>query len=173
MEIAKHQESLKLLHELLEKRWCTQPLDEWSYSFQYLSGPIAFNCYAEINPDMEGFLFRALMSGAPLEKECYDTVRDLCTLLNVQIPSGCFAFNPENGEVRFKNTVYFWHQELTEQTMRNVIEPSIQLLDDCVLSLVAARVGKSLDESLSRVGEDPGIGTSDKCHYKHEPHPNA
>ncbi|MCC9607183.1 hypothetical protein LOC68_14110 [Blastopirellula sp. JC732] len=166
-----HEEAMYCLLDLLERRWRTQPLDEWSLSFPYLAGSIPFHCYAEINPNMEAFLFRAIMGGAPLDREYYGNMKDLCTLHNVRIPSGCFAFNPENGELRFKNSVYFWRQELTEQMMRNVIEPSLLLLDNYVLSLVAVHVGKSVQEALTRVGEDPGVGKSSACHYKQEPHP--
>lgn len=164
---------MEILRNLLEKRWATRPLDDSSYQFQYLSGSITFNCYAEINPDMEGFLFRAIFGGAPLESNTYACIESLCTNHNVNLPIGCFAFNKESGDLRFKSGMYFWGLDLTEKMMRNVIEPSIQLIDQYVLSLVSASVGKPFHEALARVGEDPGIGTSDMCHYKYESHPRA
>jgi len=173
METTKHQEAMKILHTLLEKRWCTQKLDEWSYSFQYLSGSIPFNCYMEINPEMKSVLFRAILGGAPLELAFYDNMERLCTIHNVKLPNGCLAFNPENGEVRFKTSSYFWSMELTEQMIRNVVEPSLMLLDSCVLSIVSVHSGGSLNEALTLIGEDPGIGTNNLCHYKYEPHPRA
>lgn len=171
MDKLKHQTAMKTLFDLLERRWVTQELDDSSYSFEYLAGPIPFSCYVEINPKMEGVLFRAILGGAPLPKESFESMERLCTLHNLQLPNGCFAFNPQSGEVRFKFGAYFWKQDLTEQMLRNVLEPAIQLLDAHVLSIVSVYAGKPLSEALTRTGENPGIGTSSRCHYKHEPHP--
>jgi len=118
---------------------------------------------------MEGFIFRAVLPG--LDKKNYENVSRLCEIHNAALPMGCFVFNRENGEVTYKSGVYFWGTEPTERMMRNVIEPSIMLLDHYILSLVHVWVGHGVDESLARVGEDPGIGTSENCHYRHEPHP--
>jgi hypothetical protein len=173
MDPAAHAKAMARLHAFLERRWMTKPMDPWAFQFQYLAGPIPMPCYAQINPEMEGFLFRAVLLGSGLDKKNYENVALLCEIHNGKLPVGCFAFNRENGEVRYKSGLYFWGTELTERMMRNVIEPSIMLLDDHILSLVHVCVGHGVEESLARVGEDPGIGTSEHCHYRHEPHPRV
>jgi hypothetical protein len=173
MDNSSHTKAMEILRSLLEKRWVTSPLDETSHQFPYLSGSIPFNCYAEINPDMEGLFFRAIYGGATLEKEYFSCIESLCTNHNIFLPVGCFAFNRDSGDFRYKSGIYFWGQELTEKMMRNVIEPSIELIDHYILSFVSASVGKPLHEALARVGEDPGIGASEMCHYKYEPHPRT
>jgi hypothetical protein len=164
---------MAVLQTFLERRWVVVGRDSWALHFQYLSGPIPFNCYVQVNPDMEAVLFRAILGGAPLEKAVYSNMGALCEIHNLNLPAGCFAFNRETGEVRFKMTAYFWGQEFTERTVRNVIDPAIQLLDSYVLSIVHVFVGESLESALARVDEDPGIGTSELCHYRQERHPNA
>ena len=171
MDPAAHTKAMATLHAFLERRWTTMPMDPSALQFQYLAGPIPMSCYAEINPDMEGFIFRAALPGGGMDKKNYENLSRLCEIHNAALPIGCFVFNRENGEVRYKSGVYFWGTEPTERMMRNVIEPSIMLLDHYILSLVHVWVGQGIDESLARVGEDPGIGTSENCHYRHEPHP--
>ncbi len=173
MDSAAHLQAMAILERFLERRWVVRGRDESTLHFQYLAGPIPFNSYVQVNPDMEAVLFRAMLGGAPLDKANYLAMATLCERHNLNLPAGCFAFNRENGEVRFKMTAYFSGQEFTEQTIRNVVDPAIRLLDNCVLSLVAVFVGKSLEEALAKVGEDPGIGTSEFCHYRQERHPNA
>jgi len=173
MHAASHTEAMKLLRDLLERRWLTTPLEPWAYSFTYLAGPIPFNCYMQINPDMEGLLFRAQLGGAPLETENYSRMSQLCEKLNLDTPVGCFCFNSENGDVRWKSGLYFWKETLTEQMIRNVLEPSLLLIDDAIHAIVSIHTGQSLEVALSRIGDDLGIGTSERCHYKLEPHPRA
>jgi hypothetical protein len=168
-----HAQGMDLLRALLERRWATTPLDPWAYSFQYLSGPIPFNCYVQINPDMEGLLFRAQLGGASLEIEHYPRMAQLCETLNLEVPVGCFSFNSSNGDVRWKSGVYFRKQELTEQMIRNVIDPALLHIDNAIHAIVSIHSGQSLEVALSRVGDDLGIGTSESCHYRFEPHPRG
>lgn len=173
MNRAAHLEAMTTLRMFLERRWVILGEDESAMHFQYLAGPIPFNAYAQVNPDMEAVLFRAMLGGAPLDKANYLAMSILCERHNVDLPAGCFAFNRESGEVRFKMCAYFRGQAFSERTIRNVVDPAIQLLDHYVLSIVHVFVGKPLEEALARAGEDPGIGTSEFCHYRHERHPNA
>ncbi len=171
MNAAAHSEAMAMLRGLLERRWVTAPLEPWAYRFSYLSGPIPYHCYVEINPDMEAVLFRAQLGGAPLEAENFPNMALLCEKLTLDTPVGCFAFNSETGEVRWKSGRYFRGQPLTEQTIRNVIEPSLLLIDDATHAIVSVHTGQSLEVALSRRGDDLGIGTSEHCHYRIEPHP--
>jgi len=171
MNAAAHRQAMDLLRELLERRWVTTPLDASAYSFAYFSGPIPYLCYAEINPDMEGLLFRAQLGGAPLEQENYSAMALLCETLNVNFPIGCFSFNAENGQVRWKHGVHFWNERVTEHLIRNIVEPSLLHIDDATPALVSVHTGRPLEEALARIGEDLGIGTNEHCHYRLEPHP--
>ena len=173
MDAVAHGQAMELLRALLERRWVTTPLEPWAYSFPYFAGPIPFNCYVQINPDMEGVLFRAQLGGAPLEFENYSRMALLCEKLNLDTPVGCFSFNSENGGVRWKSGLYFWKQSLTEQMIRNVIEPSLLLIDDAIHAIVSIHSGQSLEVALSRIGDDLGSGTSEHCHYRLEPHPRG
>jgi hypothetical protein len=171
MDADAHAKAMGTLRELLERRWSTAPLDPWAYLFSYLSGPIHYSCYVQINPDMDGVLFRAQLGGAPLEPERYPAMALLCEKLNLDLPVGCFSFNSNTGDLRFKSGLYFWKQSLTEQMMRNVIEPSMLLIDDATHAIVTVHSGEGLDVALTRIGDDLGVGTSERCHYKLEPHP--
>jgi hypothetical protein len=172
MQSEEHRLALQGLHALLERRWRTTPLDAWSYSFCYLAGPIPFNCYVEINPDMNGVVFRAMLS-QPVPQACRQTMADLCNAINYQVPMGCFAVHMESGDLRWKFGAYFGRSGPSEELIRSVVEPSAVFLDMYVLSIMAAWNGASLQDAMARMGEDPGIGKSDDCHYKDEPHPRA
>lgn len=173
MDVAAHRQAMDLLRALLERRWVTTSLDATAYRFSYLSGPIPYHCYAEVNPEMEGLLFRAQLGGAPLEDENYSHMALRCEKINANLPVGCFSFNSENGQVRWKHGVYFRHQPVTEQLVRNVIEPSLLHIDDATHALVSVHAGQPLETALARLGDDLGIGTSEQCHYRMEPHPRA
>ena len=166
-----HAAALETVLAFLSRRWVCAPLDSWSLSFTYLAGPIPFNAYAEVNPDMEALNFRAILA-VPISIENTDCVLRLCNLINQRVPMGSFTLDPSTGDLRWKFGAYFRHIEFTEQLVRNVVEPSIGHVDSHVLSLIAAWNGAPLEQALKKIGESPGVGTSAACHYRLEPHPS-
>ena len=166
-----HAAALEVVRSLLSRRWNCAFLDARSLSFTYLAGPIPFNAYVEVNPDMDALNFRAILA-VPVPVETGDCVLRLCNFINYRLPMGSFALDASTGDLRWKFGAYFRHIAFSEQLVRDVVEPSICHIDSHVLSLIAAWNGATFEKAVTKIGESPGVGTSAACHYSLEPHPS-
>ncbi len=163
------------LKELLERRFLTKTLDSNSIGFEYLSGSILFNCKIEIDLTSKSIFFEGVLF-LPFPEEYQLTALEWCNCINEKLPIGHFAINPENGFLKFKNGTYFWKENLTERTMRTLIESSILTIDQYTKSLIFVFNGNAenddFEKAIELFGEDIGLGISKNCHYSIEKHPS-
>jgi hypothetical protein len=146
------------LRELLAGQFpTTRDLDEWSVAFDWAAGAIPFGCYAEINPDMRGFVFRAIWQ-LPFPPRRRAAVAEYLHRVNYAVPVGGWAIDLDNGDVRWKSGLYFGDEELTDELMFQVMDSSFALIRLHVMGLVKLSNGKSLASALAAVGQDPGEG---------------
>jgi hypothetical protein len=135
----------------------TCPLDEWSVRFDWLAGPIPFACYTEINPDMRGFVFRAIWQ-LPFPPDRRAAVAEYLHRVNYPCPVGGWAIDLDTGDVRWKSGLYFGDGDLTDELMVEVLNSSFALIRQHVLGLVKLSNGESIVAAMSVLGEDPGDG---------------
>ncbi len=135
----------------------TRDLDEWSVAFDWAAGPIPFGCYAEINPEMRGFVFRAIWQ-LPFPPETRAAVAEYLHRVNYPVPVGGWAIDLDDGDVRWKSGLYFGDGELTDELMFEVVNSSFALIRLHVLGLVKLSNGEPLAAALAVVGQDPGEG---------------
>jgi len=150
----------ELLRELLAERWNPEPLDEHSWEFQHVAGWMPLCCYAEINPEMEAFLFRAI-NPLTVEPEKIPLVNEYLARVNYQLPIGGWAIDMDRGEVRWKSGVYFGGTDLNEALMRHVIESSLHFIKRYIFGLAHIQTGGTVESALQTVGEDKGKGKTE------------
>jgi hypothetical protein len=149
--------TMKRLKTVLNERWEPEVLDEWSFVFPWVAGCIPLSCYAEVNPDMQGFVFRAI-NPLPVEPDTRPLVAEFIHRVNCAQPIGNWAIDLDTGDVRFKNGVYFRRAELTESMIRNVIESSLFFVYHDIMGLVKLQTGGTLHEAMAARGIDHGVG---------------
>ncbi|HEV3438993.1 MAG TPA: hypothetical protein VG122_16625 [Gemmata sp.] len=135
----------------------TRQLDEWSVGFDWVAGTIPFVCYAEINPEMQGFVFRAIWQ-LPFAPDRRDVAAEYLHRVNYPVPVGGWAIDLDTGDVRWKSGLYFGDGDLTNELMFEVINSSFALIRQHVIGLVKLSNGEPLAAALAVVGEDPGEG---------------
>jgi hypothetical protein len=135
----------------------THTLDEWAVRFDWAAGLIPFACYCEINPDAQGFIFRAIWQG-PFPPERRAVVAEYLHRVNYPIPVGGWAIDLDIGDVRWKSGLFFGDGDLTDELMIEVLNSSFAFIRDHVMGLVKLSNGESWSDALSVVGEDPGEG---------------
>jgi hypothetical protein len=151
------QAKLQLLHSILSEKWTPQRLDEHSWGFQHVAGRVPLSCYAEINPQMEAFLFRAV-NPLPVEPVRRALVAEYITRVNYPLPIGNWAIDLDDGEVRWKSGLYFGDCDLSDQLMRHVIESSLFFIYQHIVGIAKLQTGGTMAEALATIGQDHGRG---------------
>lgn len=154
---------LQLLHTILSEKWTPQKLDEHSWGFQHVAGWVPLSCYAEINPQMEAFLFRAIHQ-LPVEPDCRGQVAEYLARVNYPLPVGNWAIDLDTGDVRWKSGVFFGAAGLSEPLIRGVIESSLFFVYQHVFGIAKLQVGGTLDEALATIGQHHGRGMTEGMH---------
>jgi hypothetical protein len=135
----------------------TRSLDEWSVGFDWAAGPIPFACYAEVNPEMRGFVFRAIWQ-LPFPPKRRAAVAEYLHRVNYPCPVGGWAIDLDTGDVRWKSGLYFGNGELTDELMIEVLNSSFALIRQHVMGLVKLSNGEAVAAALGVIGQDPGEG---------------
>ncbi len=150
------QTAIQRLEAILNERWEPQRQDEWSFAFPWVAGCIPLSCYAQVNPDMDGFVFRAILMAVEPAKRA--VVAEFIHRLNYSQPIGNWAIDLDTGDVRFKNGVYFRGGQLTENMIRNVIDSSLFFVYHDIMGFVKLQTGCTIEEAMAARGKDHGVG---------------
>jgi hypothetical protein len=153
------QAKLQLLHTILSEKWTPQKLDEHSWGFQHVAGWVPLSCYAEINPQMEALLFRAIHQ-LPVEPAKRGLVAQYITLVNYPLPIGNWAMDLNTGDVRWKSGIYFGGCDLSDKLIRHVIESSLFFIYQHVVGIAKLQTGGTMEEALASIGQDHGHGVT-------------
>jgi hypothetical protein len=151
------QTAMKRLEAVLSERWKPQRQDERSFAFPWVAGCIPLSCYAQVNPDMGGFIFRAI-NPLPVEPAKRAVVAEFIHRVNYAQPIGNWAIDLDTGDVRFKNGVYFRGGELTENIIRNVVDSSLFFVYHDIMGFVKLQTGGTIEEAMAARGKDHGVG---------------
>lgn len=153
-------EKLAMVHAVLSEGWEPVRLDEHSWGFRHVAGWVPLSCYAEINPEMRAFLFRAI-NPLPVEPGRRGVVAEFLTRVNYGLPVGNWAIDLETGDVRWKSGLYFGDADLAEPIVREVIGSSLFFIGQHVVGIAKLQTGGTLDEAMASIGQDHGQGLTD------------
>lgn len=147
------------LHGMLAEQFPIAPLDEeWFIAFDWAAGPIPFACYCEINPEAQGFVFRAIWQ-TPIAKKHRAAVAEYLHRANYALPIVGWSIDLESGDLRWKSGFFFGDGDLTDNLMIQVLDSSFAFIREYVMGLVKLANGATIAEAIAAVGEDPGEST--------------
>jgi hypothetical protein len=109
---------------LINDEWHPQPI-EGKYAYRtFLSGDFGeLRCEALIRVEQEQFTFYiCLGTNVPADRRA--DAAEFLTRANYGLPLGNFEMDFEDGEVRFKNSICFVGEALTDNLIRNTIYPA-------------------------------------------------
>ena len=97
-------------------------------------------CYAQINVDLQQFFFYAT---APVKvpEEIRPDVAEFLTRANYGLRIGNFELDYADGEVRYKTSLDFEGERLTDNFIRNAIYPAVQTMDRYLKGLMTVTFG--------------------------------
>jgi hypothetical protein len=99
-----------------------------------------FRCYAVVRADLEEFLFYVV---APVRVP--ETVRpataEFITRANYGMRIGNFELDYSDGEVRYKSSINFENETLSEETIRNTLYPAVHTIDRYLPGLLRVSFG--------------------------------
>lgn len=151
---------MRRLESVLNERWTPVRQDADSFAFRWVAGHIPLNCYVQINPKMRAILFRAI-NPLPVPARKRPLVAEYIQRVNYNLPVGSWAIDLDDGEVRFKNGLYFLDGDLTETLIRGLIESSLFFVYYEIMGVVHLQTdGTRVSDALALRGKNDVIG---KC----------
>jgi hypothetical protein len=148
---------LQLVYNVLNERWSPERMDDHRWQFEHISGWYPLNCYAEVNPVMDAFMFRAICT-PPVEPAHRELVARYIMRANYELPIGAWAMDIDDGEVRWKSGVYFGGCGLSKPLEHNVVESSVELIHTYVIGIAMLQAGRSMEDAIASKGQDHGMG---------------
>lgn len=114
---------------LEEDGWYPQKLtNKEAYRMPYFGKNGQFQCYAQVRVEAEQFMFYAT---APIkvQEELRLTVAEYLTRANYGLYVGNFELDFSDGEVRYKSSIDFEGEPLSNNLIRNTIYPAVRMMD--------------------------------------------
>jgi hypothetical protein len=124
-----------------EDEWFPRRIDgKYAYSMSYSGKNGDLRCYAIIRVDLEEFLFYAV---APVKvpEKVHLAMSEYLTRANYGLRIGNFELDYSDGEVRYKSSLDFEGQILTQQLIRNAIYPAVHTMDRYLTGLLRVSYG--------------------------------
>jgi hypothetical protein len=121
--------------------WFPRRIDgKYAYSMSYSGKNGDLRCYAIVRVDLEEFLFYAV---APVKvpDEVRSAVAEYLTRANYGLRIGNFELDYSDGEVRYKSSIDFEGQMLTNDLIRNAIYPAVHTMDRYLTGLLRVSFG--------------------------------
>lgn len=132
--------------------WFPQPVeDTYSYRMFYSGESGELRCYAIVRVDLEQFLFYAV-AGVRVPEERRLAAAEFIIRANYGMRIGNFEMDFRDGEVRYKSSLDFEGELLSDNLIRNAIYPAVQIMDEYLPGLMkVAFGGKSPEEAIREI----------------------
>lgn len=123
---------------LQQKNWHAELLEDYPYTYHALfPGKNAeFSVYARIRPELELLLCYA---ASPFEvpEERLSAAAEFVARANYGLRIGNFELDFSDGEIRYKSTLDFADEPLTQNLLRNTLYPCCYMLDKYLPAIYA------------------------------------
>jgi hypothetical protein len=121
--------------------WFPQPLEErHTYRMFYSGASGELRCYASVRVDLEQFFFYAV-SGVKVPEGARVAVAEFLTRANYGLRIGNFELDFGDGEVRYKSSLDFEGEILSDNLIRNAIYPAVRIMDEYLPGLMKVAFG--------------------------------
>lgn len=122
-----------------QQEWQFTTIEDKAIALLGISGKNGkFQCVADVREDEKKFIFLSIC-GANVPENKRIQVNELLTRLNFGIFLGNFEMDFEDGEIRFKTSIYFGDSELSSEIIENLILSNISTMDlylDAIMKLI-------------------------------------
>jgi hypothetical protein len=131
---------------LEEDGWHPQRVgDSFVYRVYFAGQNGELACFAQVRVELEQFLFYVVMPvRAPEERR--NEMAEFVTRANYGLRIGNFEMDYEDGEVRYKASLDFEGEALTDNLLRGVIYPAVQTMDRYLPGLLTVIYGSKTPE---------------------------
>lgn len=124
-----------------DSSWHVQRIENQPIFRASFSGHSAnYTCYARIMPQLDQFLFYALVP-VTVPEELRLATAEFITRANYGMRIGNFELDFSDGEVRYKSSLDFEGHDLTPDLIRNTIYPAVLTLDHYLPGLLSVIYG--------------------------------
>lgn len=126
---------------LEEDGWHPQRIeDKYIYRMYYNGKNGELRCYAQIRVDLEQFIFYAV-TAVKMPEDVRPAVAEFLTRANYGLRVGNFELDYADGEVRFKSSLDFEGEPLTDDLIRHAVYPAVQTMDGYLPGLMKVAFG--------------------------------
>jgi hypothetical protein len=125
-----------------------------AFSMGYTGKNGDYRCYAVVRVDLEEFLFYTV---APVRvpEAVRPAVAEFVTRANYGMRIGNYELDYSDGEVRYKSSINFEDEVLTEEAIRNAIYPAVQTADRYLPGLLRVSFGGATPlEAIEEIEDD-------------------
>lgn len=129
--------NIKVIRQYLEGRWGLYAIDAWTFQYRHITSiGIPLDCLAWINPQMNAFLFRAIMQ-TPVKIDLRAKMAEFLTRVNYPLPIGNWSLDMDSGEIRFKTGLYFGEIQLHPTLIKFAIESVLFFVDKDIYGIIS------------------------------------
>lgn len=129
----------------------------WTYSS---ASEFPARCVLWLNPEAMALHFR--ISVGVIARPHWSAVIKHMTGVNWALPNGCFALDPDDGELRFKASLFFGGIRLESLLVEHLVRSSLEFFDEHVHAfLLAAACTADEREENDENSDDKGIPSPD------------
>jgi hypothetical protein len=126
---------------LSEDGWFPQAREEHhSYRMSYNGANGDLRCYATVRVALEQFIFYAV-AGVRVPEERRVAVAEFLTRANYGLRIGNFELDFADGEVRYKSSLDFEGEQLSDNLIRHAIYPAVEVMDKYLPGLLKVGFG--------------------------------
>lgn len=122
-------------------QWFPQVVDEqYAYRTYYKGKNGELRIFAQVRVDLEQFIFYAI-STVKVPEEARPAIAEFITRANFGLRVGNFEMDYSDGEVRYKSSLDFEGEPLTDNLIRNAVYPAVQTMDSYLPGLMKVAFG--------------------------------
>ena len=124
-----------------QQEWQFTTIEDKTIALLGISGKKGkFQCVADVREDEKKFIFLSIC-GANVPENKRIQVNELLTRLNFGIFLGNFEMDFEDGEIRFKTSIYFGNSILSSEIIENLILSNISTMDSSLEGIMSMIYG--------------------------------
>ncbi|WP_394840837.1 YbjN domain-containing protein [Pendulispora brunnea] len=152
--------AMLVVRSVLSERWVAAEPEQYTFQFQHLTDcGVPLTGLIWINPAAHALHLRVLFQN--VEPAAREEVVQYMTAVNYQLPNGCFAMDPDSGELRFKASIFFRGAELSYALVSNLVESSLEFVDAHAHQFIHVMMGGEAATADAHVEEENDGSSSD------------
>jgi hypothetical protein len=129
-----------------------QQEEEGDFLAQYVGENGEYRCYFQIHTEFDQF-FCYVLAPEPVPEEWRMAAAEYLTRANYGLHIGNFEMDFEDGEVRYKSSLDFENETVTDNWLSGAIYPAVNTMDSYLPGLAAVIAGKSPEAAIAEVEE--------------------